>query len=495
MKMVTKHSMMFGTFLAVAIAAAPAEAGQTVAPRAAAAVQAVQVPPAPPVQPVPTVVAPTPAVPPVEPFVFTMPQLPALAPMPAIPPVDTFVYTMPAMPALAPMPDMQMVWTEAAQGARVAIAGREQSADDLYERARDLIEQSRYDRALADLDRIIALNKDRLDAALYWKAYSLAKLGQRTEALTAVGDLEKRFKDSGWAKSAKALELELREASGQTVSPESQLDDEMKILALRTLMQNDPDRALPMVEKILSGNGSPKVKDQALFVLSQSRQAKAREILANIAKTGNPDLQLRAIRYLGVMGIAENRQLLDEVYRSSSDPAVKRAILRSFMTSGDRARLLGLAKGEKDEKLRIEAIRQLGAMRAPELAELYSSEASPEIKKQIINGLFIGGQQDKLIELAKTERDPEIQKTAVRQLGMMRRTDTSAALTSIYASSTNADVRKAVVNALFTQGNAGALVTLARAEKSPEMRKEIVSRLSMMKSKEATDYMLEILGK
>jgi len=54
-------------------------------------------------------------------------------------------------------------------------------------------------------------------------------------------------------------------------------------------------------------------------------------------------------------------------------------------------------------------------------------------------------------------------------------------------------VRRAVVNGLFIQNNATALVTLARAERNPEMKKEIVSKLSLMKSKEAVDYLLELL--
>src|SRR6185503_13799719 len=50
--------------------------------------------------------------------------------------------------------------------------------------------------------------------------------------------------------------------------------------------------------------------------------------------------QPRAIRYLGIMGGAENRQVLADVYRGSSDVALKRSILRSFMVAGDRERLL-----------------------------------------------------------------------------------------------------------------------------------------------------------
>ena len=244
-----------------------------------------------------------------------------------------------------------------------------------------------------------------MDAALYWKSYSLAKQGQRDQALSTLADLQKRFADSRWMKDAKALEVEVRQASGQAVSPDSQNDEEIKLLALRGLMQGDPDRVVPMIEKLLAGNSSVKMQENALFVLGQSRSAKAREILAGVARTGNPDLQLRAIRYLGAAGGTENRQLLDEVYRTSNDTAVKRAILRGFMTSGDRAKLLSVAKSDTSAELRGEAIQQLGAMGgSAELSELYQSEASAEVKRRIIQGLFVSGSFDKLSELARSEK-------------------------------------------------------------------------------------------
>ena len=129
----------------------------------------------------------------------------------------------------------------------------------------------------------------------------------------------------------------------------------------------------------------------------------------------------------------------------------------------------------------------------PELNDLYRSESSVDVKKRILQAMFVGGQSDRLIELAKGERDPELRKTAIRNLGLMKSTGTADALASIYASDSTPDVRKAVVNALFIQNNAKQLVDLARAEKSPEMKKEIVSKLSLMKSKEATDYLMELL--
>ena len=392
---------------------------------------------------------------------------------------------------IAPIPPMAPVGP---MSVNFGPAPSEDRADELYDEGREAIEEGRYERAVDRFNRLIDLKTNRTDAALYWKAYAQNKLGQRTEALTTLSDLEKAFRDSRWMKDANALEIDIRQSSGQTVSPDAQNDEELKMYALNALMQSDAERAMPAIEKILSGSSSIKLKEKALFVLSQSRSARAHEILANIAKGGsNPDLQLRAIRYIGLMGGTDSRQILDDAYRASTDPAVKRAILRSFMTSGDRARLLSLAKTEKDASLRGEAVRQLGVMRAEaELAELYQTETAVEVKKSILQAMFVGG-SDKLMDLAKNEKDPELRRSAIHNLGLLRRPGATEALTSIYASDSNVEIRKAVVNALFLQQNAGALVGLARSEKNLEMKKEIVQKLSLMKSKEAIDYLAELL--
>jgi HEAT repeat protein len=399
-----------------------------------------------------------------------------------------------AGPAAAqPAPPRMALVTPAMPG--IPAMGAEDRSDDLYDRARDLIEQGKFDRAIGDLDRVIDLKGNRVDAALYWKAYSLGKLGRKADALSALGDLQQKFKDSRWLRDAKALEVEVRQSTGQTVSPESQSDEELKLMALRGLMQSDSERAMPIIEQMLSGTNSPKVKDRALFVLSQSNSQKARDIIGTVAKGGsNPDLQLRAIHYLGIMGGEGNRQILSDVYKASNDSAVKRSIIRSFMVSGDKARLLGLAKGETDAALRGEAVQQLGVMGAhTELADLYATETSVDVKRRILQAMFVGGSADKLIELAKTEKDPSLRRTAVRNLGLMGSSKTGEAIKAIYQSDATIEIRKEAVNALFLQNNAKMLVDLARAEKDPQMKKEIVSKLSIMHSKDATDYLMELL--
>jgi len=369
-------------------------------------------------------------------------------------------------------------------------------ADDMLQRARDFIEDGRYDRALEQLDRLIAAKGSRTDAAMYWKAYSLAKINQRADALTTIADLEKQFASSRWTRDAKALELEIRQASGQRPSPEAQADEELKILALNALMNADPDRAVDKIGDILKGNSSAKVKDRALFVLSQGNSQRSRDILAQIAKdTSNPDLQLRAIHYLGIMGGTGNREILDQVYRSSQNVQVKRTVIRSFMVAGDKAHVFGLAKSEQDPALRAEAIQQLGVMGGhAELEQLYASETSVDNKKRIIQAMFVGGDSDRMIDLAKNEKDPVLRKAAVRNLGLMGSSKTGEAIVAIYRSDASPEIRKECVNALFLQNNGKMMVELARAEKDPQLKKELVSKMSNMgKSKEVTDYLMELL--
>ena len=374
--------------------------------------------------------------------------------------------------------------------------GDDDRADALYQQGRDAIERNRYELAIERFDRLIQMNTDRTDAALYWKAYSVARSGNPGYALEVIANLEKQFPNSRWIKDAQALEVEVRQASGQTVTPESQADEDTKLMALRGIMNSDPDRALPIIEQMLAGTASPRVKDRALFVLSQSNSPRARTVIANVAKgSANPDLQLRAIRYLGVMGGDANRQLLADVYAASSDQAAKRAIIRSFMVSGDRARLLRLAKGEANVELRGEAVNQLGVMGAhAELTELYQTETSVDVKKRIIQAMFVGGNADSLVELAKNEKDPQLRRSAVRNLGLMGANRTGDALKSIYQSDPSPEIKKEAINALFLQNNGRALVELARAEKDPQMKKDMIAKMSLMsKSKEVTDYLLELL--
>ena len=366
-----------------------------------------------------------------------------------------------------------------------------------YRAGTEAIEKRRYDKAIADFDRVIEAKSARADGAYYWKAYAQNKLGRRNEALGTLSQLEKAYPQSRWLNDAKALQVEVRQAAGQPVSPESESNDDLKLLALNNIMNSQPDRAIPVLEKLLRDpSPSPQLKQRALFVLAQSHDPRARSTLVAIAKgAANPDLQLRAVEFLGMSG-KENAQALSEIYGATSDVSVKRAVLRAYMMSQNRDRLFAAAKSEQNPELRGEAVRMLGmAHGQDELAQLYKTESSAEVKREILRGLMMAHATGRLIELARNETDPALRTEAIRMLGMTRSDETRNALIGMYSSDTDKEVKREIVNALFLQQDAKPLIELARKETDPGLKKDIVSRLSMMKSKEATDYMMEILNK
>ena len=338
--------------------------------------------------------------------------------------------------------------------------GREERA---YRRGQELLDARRWEQAIEAFDEALepedpqpplvprkpgapalpappAPPARRADAALYWKAYAQHKLGHRDEALSTLGVLKKEHSGSPWLSEAKVLEAEVRQAAGQAPSPESEVDDELKLMALNALLKSEPDRAVPLLEKILQGTGSPKLKERALFVLTQTGSPKAREIVARVARgPSNPDLQLIAARHVGFFGGPESVRLLVDVYRQATDRELKRTVVETLT--------------------RIEG----GSAALPQLLE---AEKDPEISAELIHALARTGSKESL------ER-----------------------FRGLYGASKEARIKREVLEALCRHGDAAGLVALARQEKDPEMKKEIVARLSMMKKPEATEYLLEILAK
>src|SRR5207253_9421052 len=54
------------------------------------------------------------------------------------------------------------------------------------------------------------------------------------------------------------------------------------------------------------------------------------------------------------------------------------------------------------------------------------------------------------------------------------------------------DIRKKIIESLFVQGNAKALVAIAKTEKDPQLKKKAIEQLSVMNSKEGTELFEEM---
>jgi len=308
--------------------------------------------------------------------------------------------------------------------------------DRLYESGQSSLDRSQWSAALVSFTQVAANGGSRADGALYWKAYTLNKLGRRDEAMAAIAELRKSYASSRWLDDANALEIEVKQAAGQNVSPENQPDEELKLMALNALVSSDPDRAFPLLENLLKSSQSLRLKERALFVLAQNSAPRGRQLLEQVARgNGNPDLQLKAIQYLGTVGRRQGGgQVLFDIYGAASDENVKHALLRAMLTSGDTDHLIQVVKAEKSPELRAQGIRYLAG-----------------------------------------------------------KAETGDSLVALWAGEQDQQVKRAILDSLTGQGNAKALVDMARKEKDTETKRDIVRRLSTMKSKEANDYWQELL--
>jgi hypothetical protein len=457
-------------------------------------------------------------------------------------------------------------------------------ADEAYAAGKKAIYDSNWQQALDSFSQVVKAGGSHADEALYWQAYSQNKLGQRGDAINSIARLKREYPRSQWIKDANALEYEIRQAMGQTPNPEQESDCDLKLLAVNSLLNSDPDRAVPLIEKLLNNGGNSgqcggQVLEKALFVLSQSDSQRARDLMLQIA-TGklHPELQQKAIHYLGIsgnhdvlmkiytgsnsmeakksalhslgisggcselltlsgpekdpqlikeaihsMGIAGCKSELRDLYSKSTVPDVKRDILHSTIVSGDTELQQKVALNDPDPKLRAEAVKDLGVSggctqlsefsgseKDPEvireaihamgvggcqqqLRDLYNKTTSPDLKRDILHSTIVSGDTELQERVALNDPDPKLRADAIKDLGISG--GSSATLMKIYQSNQSSDVRDAAINALFIKGDAHSLVELAKKETNPELRKEIVSKLSVMGNREATDYLMEILNK
>ncbi len=144
-----------------------------------------------------------------------------------------------------------------------------------YREGHRAIDDERWADAVEAFDQVLVADcTDDCDAALYWKAYALHKLGRSRPALEALRRLRGDYPDSRWHDDARALEIEIRPARAE----EDDDDDELKLLALNGLMYSDSDRALEMLEKFLAGDRSRKLREHARAAPQRHRASQSHRV-------------------------------------------------------------------------------------------------------------------------------------------------------------------------------------------------------------------------
>ena len=307
-----------------------------------------------------------------------------------------------------------------AEGLPAGLAEPDVKGDDAaYQAGSKALNESRWADAVTAFDQVIAAKGRKADAALYWKSYALGKLGKAALVDSTCQQLQKAYPDSTWnsdcaspqvgtvAAEVRRVQRDTQRNAAQAQRDQDQMqrdlqrevqrtqrdadkagwpyhfdldshthvndptgtgvardpNEEMKMLALNSLLNRDPAQALPLLRGVLTGSGNPDLKQHALFVLGQSRAPESLALMHDliVGKMG-PELQRESIQ---AAGIYEGRRLNDalvEAYHGTADTKIKQAVISAFFISGDDARMVEVARGEKNLEMKRTIVAQLSLM-------------------------------------------------------------------------------------------------------------------------------------
>lgn len=369
-----------------------------------------------------------------------------------------------------------------------AMAPADKQLNALYWQGHDALKKADWNEALKRFQQLEQKLREKepksVDAALYWQAYALAQAKRGNEAKTAIERLRREYPQSRWVGDAESLLRQVEPAPKVEVAVSG--DDELAEIAVEGLMNAPPERAMPLLKRVLEGKHSAKVKARALFVLSQFDDSTATDTVLAVARN-SPDAELRdeAIRMIGVGGQEKAIEQLQSVYAASKDSSVRRAVLQAWLVADRKDLVVAMAKGETDASLRQEAVQTLGAMDAvPELRQLFEASKDPDTQRAAVQALGVAGAVDDLVALFERGGDEQVRIEALQAIGVA---GGGERLVDLYGKANTPALRSAVLQGLIVADEEKGLLELYRKAKSVEEKKELLRTLSVLGNDAALD--------
>jgi HEAT repeat protein len=377
----------------------------------------------------------------------------------------------------------------------------EDPADSLYRLARRAMSNEDYARAARLFLQIVEQypQSDYAGDALYYRAYSLYRLGGQRDLDNAIKSLEEQASDYPRAptrEDAKALRIRIESAQaqlGNSGAAESLYkratprdddkgcpseDDDTRIFALQGLMQMDAETALPILRQVLEKRGacSESLRKHAVFIVSQKHGDEATSLLLDVARRDpSSEVRAEAIQWLGQSHSSRAISALDSIVSSSNDEDIlNKAVFALSQSHDERA----------------------GAA----LRRIADDQSKPtDVRKQAI---FWYGQTHRdaedmrfLRDLFGRARSEEIQESIIQAMSQARSAEGVRWLIDIARDkSLSVDVRK---NALFWAGQSGAELRQLTAlydemRGETEIQNQLIFVFSQRKDPEAVDKLMSI---
>lgn len=322
--------------------------------------------------------------------------------------------------------------------------------NSLYWQGHQALGDGNWDLALqrfAELEKRLRQSEpDAVDAAIYWRAYALARAGRSDEVRMTVARLLQQYPKSRWNQDAK--DLLMRGSQPGPVPKGSGSEAE-----LESLLSQPPAQAIPRLITMMEEADSARLKKRALFVLSQVDDPGALIQMTAIARGRDPILREEAVRLLAIAGLDENaspaantspavsrkREIVDAMHvsgadeslvdtaRNSPNASARRNAVQALGRAKSFAALTDLAVRHSDLATRRDAVRALGeAGGRARLVALYPKLANvPALRDEVLRGLATVGDTQALRDIESKARSNEEREAARRALQQSRSKSTN----------------------------------------------------------------------
>jgi len=404
-------------------------------------------------------------------------------------------------------------------------------ADSLYRRAREALNRGEYRRAAELFGEITQKFPSSVYAtdARYWRAFALYRLGDMgalREALNALQDT-RGYRTASLQNDAPVLAMRIRsalaaqgdgdarravsQAAAQPGTPCDREDLAVRVEALNSLGQTDPESTTPILRRLLARRDdcSASLRRAALYLLGRRTDEEAMSLVMGAARN-DPDIRVRseALRFLAAMPGDQAISTIEEMARTPGNEELQRAAIAALGRSeSPRARQSLRAiieRSDLGENLRMTALSSVDSDRAPEngayLRSIYPRLETPRLKAAAIRAVARAGGNDNdqwLLSVVRNQSEPaEVRAMALRYAG--RSSIPIGDLAKMYDVAGDRQLRQQLISLYAQRPEPEAtdkLLDIARSGTDPDMRRYAISALSRKNDPRTKKLLLEIIDR
>ena len=414
-------------------------------------------------------------------------------------------------------------------------------ADSLYRAGREQLNRGDFRRATRTFEQIVSRHPKSTYAgdALYWQAYSLYRIGERSELREAVRLLDRQRTEYARAATrgdADALLVRVNGAlarlgdsnaaervaeRGRTTAEQpcarGDRDDE-RAEALNALMQMSAENAMPILKTVLAKRDacSAELREKAVFLVSQKRTSETEDILLGVVRDDpSQEVKKKAVFWMGQVNTDRAAQALVTMLESSktSSELREQAVFALMQQRSERGRVAVRRIAEDDKapsELREKAVFWLGQQRSPENAQylrgLFDKLAgAPEgssneaIRQKILFSLSQmrgEGNDEWLLQVATNPKHSvETRKQALFSAGQAG--VSTAALSALYPRLTDRELKEHLIFVLSQKHDSDAvtrMIEIARNDPDRELRKKAIFWLGQSNDPRVRNFLVELIN-